>query len=106
MEDKFIYSESAAKGYDQTFGCHVTVRFIPALLAAARLGPGMRVLDIATGTGLVAEAALAAIGATGHVTAADLSPFMLNKARQRLAGHSNSSFSIEDGQELSFQDSS
>ena len=33
-----------------------------------------RPLDIAAGTGLAAEAALVAVGPTGHVTAADLSP--------------------------------
>ena len=44
----------------------------------------MRVLDIATGTGLSAEAALAAVGRTGHVTAADVSPAMAEKARERL----------------------
>ncbi len=32
--------------------------------------------SIATGTGLSAEAALAAVGPRGHVTAADLSPAM------------------------------
>ena len=41
----------AAEGYDRTFGCHVSVRFVPALLNAAQLAPGMRVLDVATGPG-------------------------------------------------------
>jgi nitroreductase len=49
---------------------------MPFLLRAAHLAPGMRVLDIATGTGHSAEAALAAVGPTGHVTAADVSPDM------------------------------
>jgi ubiquinone/menaquinone biosynthesis C-methylase UbiE len=44
----------------------------------------MRVLDIAAGTGLSAEAALFAVGPTGHVTAADVSPAMAEKARERL----------------------
>jgi protein-L-isoaspartate O-methyltransferase len=57
----------------------------------------MHVLDIATGTGLSAEAALAAVGPTGHVMAADLSPAMAQKARDRLGKAPNASVSVEDG---------
>ena len=66
----------------------------------------MHVLDIATGTGLSAEAALAAVGLTGHVTAADVSPAMAEKARERLGKAPNASVSVEDGQALSFADCS
>ena len=103
MAEQLAYRDEAAAGYDRAFG-HVSARFVPFLLGAARLAPGMRVLDVATGTGLVAEAALAAVGPTGHVTAADLSPAMLEKARQRLRGHPNTAFAVEDGQALSFPD--
>src|ERR1700720_1985756 len=78
--------------------------FMPFLLRAAHLAPGMRVLDIATGTGLSAEAALAAVGPTGHVTAADVSPAMAEKARERLSEACNASVLVEDGQALSFSD--
>ena len=105
MAKGLTYGNDAAAGYDRAFG-HVSARFVPALLRAARLAPGMRVLDIATGTGLVAEAALAAVGPSGHITAADLSPAMLEKARQRLGGHANASFAVEDGQALTFPDGS
>ena len=47
---------TAAAGYDATVG-EMTRWIVPALLRAARLAPGMRVLDIATDTGLAAEAA-------------------------------------------------
>jgi ubiquinone/menaquinone biosynthesis C-methylase UbiE len=50
---------------------------------AAHIAPGMHVLDIATGTGLWADAALAAVGPTGYVMAADVSPAMAEKARER-----------------------
>jgi ubiquinone/menaquinone biosynthesis C-methylase UbiE len=93
--------DAAAGTYDQIFG-RVSREFVPALLRAARLAPGMRVLDVATGTGNVAEAALAAVGPTGHVTAADLSSAMLERARERLGGHANTSFFVEDGQALGF----
>lgn len=105
MAEGLTYGSDAAAGYDRAFG-HVSARFVPSLVRAARLVPGMRVLDIATGTGLVAEAALAAVGPAGHVTAADLSPAMLARARERLGGHANVSFAAEDGQALSFADGS
>ena len=53
----------------------------------------MRVLDIATGTGLAAGPALAVVGPTGHVTAADVSPSMVEKARARLGNAPNASVS-------------
>src|SRR3712207_4632067 len=81
----------------------MTRRIIPALLRAARLAPGMRVLDIATGTGLAAEAAADVVGASGHVVAADISPAMLDWARERLGALPNVSLSVEDGQDLGFR---
>jgi ubiquinone/menaquinone biosynthesis C-methylase UbiE len=66
----------------------------------------MRVLDIAAGTGLAAEIALELVGPTGHVTAADLSPAMVEKARDRLSRAKNASAAVEDGQALSFSEGS
>jgi hypothetical protein len=79
MAEKLAFKEAAAAEYDRAF-THVTAHFMPFMLRAAHIAPGMRVLDIATGTELSAEAALAAVGPTGHVTAADISPAMTEKA--------------------------
>ena len=49
-------------------------------LQRAGLGPGMRVLDIATGTGLVAREALALVGPGGAVVGLDPSEGMLGEA--------------------------
>ena len=95
----------ASAGYDRAFA-RVTTHFVPFLLRAAHIAAGMRVLDIAAGTGLVAEAALHIVGPTGHVTAADLSPAMVEKSRERLGHARNTSVAIEDGQALSFPDES
>ena len=97
--------DASAQTYDQVFG-RVSREFVPGLLRAARLAPGMRVLDVATGTGNVAEAALASIGLTGHVPAVDLSLAMLEQARELLQGRKNVSFSVDDGQALGFPDGS
>jgi ubiquinone/menaquinone biosynthesis C-methylase UbiE len=59
MAEELTFKNEAAAEYDRAFA-HVTAHFMPFLLRAAHVVPGMRVLDIATGTGLSAEAALAA----------------------------------------------
>ena len=105
MAEKLTFRDEAAALYDEAFA-HVTAYFMPFLLRAAGVAPGMRVLDIATGTGLSAEAALGAVGPAGHVTAADVSPPMIAKARERLAHVPNVSISVEDGQALPFPDES
>lgn len=80
MAEELTYKDEAAAGYDLAFG-HVTAMFAPTLLKAARLGPGMRVLDVATGTGIVAQESLKIVGQTGYVTATDVSPAMIARAR-------------------------
>jgi ubiquinone/menaquinone biosynthesis C-methylase UbiE len=105
MAEELTFKDAAAAEYDRAFA-HVTAHFMPFLMRAAQLAPGMRVLDIATGTGLSAEAALAAVGPTGDVTAADISPAMVEKARERFGETANVSVSVEDGQALSFPDGS
>jgi ubiquinone/menaquinone biosynthesis C-methylase UbiE len=105
VPEELTYKDEAAAGYDRAFG-RITAHFVPFLLRAAQVAPGMRVLDIAAGTGLAAEAALRAVGTAGHVTAADLSPAMVKKARRRLGNATNVSLAIEDGQALSFSDES
>ncbi len=88
MSEELTYKDKAATGYDRTFA-RVTTHFVPLMLYAARTAPGMRVLDIAAGTGLASEAALRPVGPTGHVTVADLSTAMVGKARQRLGNAAN-----------------
>jgi ubiquinone/menaquinone biosynthesis C-methylase UbiE len=93
------FRDTAAAGYDRAVG-HMTRQLIAPLLRAARLSPGQRVLDIATGTGVAAEAAAEAVGPSGHVVAADIAPAMVERARERLAGAPNVSFAVEDGHRL------
>jgi demethylmenaquinone methyltransferase/2-methoxy-6-polyprenyl-1,4-benzoquinol methylase len=53
-------------------------------LRRAGLRPGMRLLDVATGTGLVAASARTLVGSTGTVVGVDPSRGMLEQARQTL----------------------
>jgi len=62
-----------------------------AMLDAARVGPGSRVLDIAAGAGEQTLAAARRVGPTGHVLATDISPTILRyaKAAAQAAGLAN-----------------
>ena len=55
-------------------------------LRRAGLRPGMRLLDVATGTGLVARGAVDILGEPGQVVGVDPSRGMLREARKALAG--------------------
>jgi hypothetical protein len=67
MTEELLFKGEAAVEYDRAFA-HVTRYFMPFLLRAADVGSGMRVLDIATGTGLSAEAVLAVVGPLGEAS--------------------------------------
>jgi ubiquinone/menaquinone biosynthesis C-methylase UbiE len=95
------YYDAGASGYDRSFGA-VSAEFIPTLLRVADLAAGQRVLDVATGTGIAAQAAAAMVGPSGHVVASDISAPILDQARARLGGLSNVSFANEDGERMSF----
>ena len=79
-----------------------------ALLAAAALQVGERVLDVACGTGLVATRASAAVGATGSVVGTDLSARMVEAAAQRAAEANATSvrFARMDAEALELPDAS
>ena len=79
--------------------------FVPAVLAAAKVAPGQRVLDVSTGTGEVALAALPIIGTSGLLIAADIAPAMLEAARDRVNEPAFLPVAA-DGQKLPFGDGS
>jgi ubiquinone/menaquinone biosynthesis C-methylase UbiE len=56
------------------------------LLEWAAPGPGERVLDVASGTGVVARQAAPIVGRSGHVVGVDFSPHMLAVAREAARG--------------------
>src|SRR5262249_6955462 len=88
--EELVFERQARASSDRHFA-HVRRYFMPFFLRPARIVRGMRALDIAPGTGLSAEPALSAVGPTGHVTAADVSPAMAEKARERLGEARNAS---------------
>jgi demethylmenaquinone methyltransferase/2-methoxy-6-polyprenyl-1,4-benzoquinol methylase len=63
----------------------VDARWRRSTIAALRLQPGQRVLDVATGTGKLALAAAKAVGPDGEVLGLDASAGMLDRARRAAA---------------------
>ena len=83
-------------------GRHVT----EALIEYSRPQLGMKVLDVACGTGEPAISLAGIVGHEGHVTALDLSPDLLQIAEERARQRALSNFSIRqaDAHHLPFPD--
>ncbi|HSM85169.1 MAG TPA: class I SAM-dependent methyltransferase [Candidatus Limnocylindrales bacterium] len=78
------------------------------IVAAAQVAAGMRVLDVACGTGEPAISIATQLAATGEVIGVDVSPAPLKIAEQRAAhrGLKNVRFEQADAHKLPFGDSS
>lgn len=91
--------QRAAVHYPGTFGT-LTLQAVEPLLDAAGVGPGLRVLDVASGPGYAASAA----GARGaRVAGVDFSPPMVDEARRR---YPDLVFREGDAAALPFEDAS
>src|SRR6476619_1129429 len=90
--------QSAAMGSDMT----------RAIVEAAQVQPGMRVLDVACGTGEPGISLAALLADTGEVVGVDLSPAPLKIAEERAAqrGLANARFEQADAHHLPFADNS
>ena len=76
----------------------------PRLVEASGIGPGVRVLDVAAGTG---NASLPAAQAGADVTASDLTPELLEASRQRVdAAGLTLAWAEADAEHLPFEDAS
>jgi ubiquinone/menaquinone biosynthesis C-methylase UbiE len=77
-----------------------TQRVAKRLLELANLKAGENVLDVGTGTGLVATVAAQIAGTTGKVVGVDFSPEMLAQAKQKAVGISQLEFIRGDAEHL------
>jgi len=79
-----------------------------AILEAAHLRPGMRVLDLACGVGDPALSIAAEVAPSGRVTATDLGPGMMSLAEElaRKKGLANIEFREANAESLPFADAS
>lgn len=69
--------------YDAELGPVLFERWARVLLDFADVRAGQRILDVASGTGIVARMAAERAGASGRVTASDISPAMVAHAKSR-----------------------
>jgi ubiquinone/menaquinone biosynthesis C-methylase UbiE len=83
MGDTGQLTGSAAEVYDEFFVPALFGAWPPRVVDAARIGPGMRVVDVACGTGVLALEAEARVGPAGSVVGIDLNPGMLAVARHK-----------------------
>jgi ubiquinone/menaquinone biosynthesis C-methylase UbiE len=96
--------DSGASAWDR-FSLRATALYVPALLAAAQITAGQRVLDVATGGGPSAVEAAALVGPSGLVLGTDISPPMLERAKRKIAGLPVE-LAVMDGQALACRDAS
>jgi len=83
MGDSGQVISSAAEVYDEFFVPALFEAWPPKLIATARVGPGMRVVDVACGTGVLAIEAARATQPGGSVVGVDLNPGILAVARSK-----------------------
>lgn len=76
-------SATVAEVYESFFVPALFAEWPDRVLAAAGVGKGQRVLDVACGTGILARSALAWVGAGGQIVGLDLNQGMLDVARRK-----------------------
>jgi len=79
------YKYRLAESFDRrvNYDDEYTVSRAAQLVELAQLESGQSVLDLATGTGIVAILAAQAVGPNGNVIGVDISPGMLDQARRK-----------------------
>jgi SAM-dependent methyltransferase len=83
MGDTGQVTRDAAKVYDELFLPAIFNEWAPRVAELAELEPGMRVLDVACGTGVLSLVAADLVKPDGTVVGLDLNPGMLDVARRK-----------------------
>lgn len=96
--------DRAAAGYDRE-PLRIFAFSADRLVEYAGIGPGHKVLDVATGTGAVALAAAQMVGPSGRVIAIDTAERMLDRAQAKIAqfGVANVDLHLMDAESLEFR---
>ena len=90
--------------YDRYLGPLLFEQYADDLAARIAVTPGMRVLEIACGTGLVTERLVRRLRGEGTVVATDLNEPMIAYARQKPFGASGVEWRPADGTKLPFEE--
>ncbi len=83
MGDTGQVTREAAEVYDELFLPAIFNEWAPRVAELAELEPGMRVLDVACGTGVLSLVAADLVKPDGTVVGLDLNPGMLDVARRK-----------------------
>ncbi|MEO1429630.1 MAG: class I SAM-dependent methyltransferase [Cyanobacteria bacterium J06633_8] len=110
-KDKISYKQQLLTDFNNRSNYDNGRFYIPIanrLVEFGNLQNGQKILDIATGTGIVALKAAQKVGSEGKVIAVDISSGMLSNAKQKLAQTSlqNVEFIEADAEELDFDGNS
>lgn len=106
------FKQQVAALYDQRSNSYDEGDFHPLLahrlIEHIGIHAGQKILDIATGTGLVAIEAAQVVGSSGQVVGVDISTGLLKVAQRKIsaAGLSNIELVIADAENLDFPDNS
>ena len=101
------YKQRLASSFDRrvNYDDEYTVHRATQLVEVAQLKTGDSVLDLATGTGIVAILAAKAVGAKGKVIGVDISSGMLAQARRKISAEALQTIKLieADVEELNFE---
>lgn len=115
MSDKIDldeYKQQVADYFDRRTNYDSESEFHPTLahrlIERANIREGQTILDIATGTGLVAIEAAQIVGDRGYVVGVDISPGMLDRAKRKIeaAGLTNIEMRLADVETVEFSENS
>ncbi len=76
-------SANAAKVYEEFYLPGLFAEWTPRVIDAAKIQSGQRVVDVACGTGVLAQAVADRVGTTGLTVGVDINEGMLNIAREK-----------------------
>ena len=76
-------SANAAKVYEEFYLPGLFAEWPPRVIDAAKIRSGQRVVDVACGTGVLAQAVADRVGSTGLTVGVDINEGMLNIAREK-----------------------
>jgi ubiquinone/menaquinone biosynthesis C-methylase UbiE len=90
--------------YDRHLGPVIFEPYAADLACRLRTAPRVRVLEVASGTGIVTRRLLAQLPADGKLVVTDLNQAMVDVARQRLPADTRLQLRTADAQQLPFAD--
>jgi len=104
VEQHAAFVGSVPPNYDRYLGPLLFHQYADDLVARLPLSHGMRVLEIACGTGIVTEPLLRRLAGQGTLVATDLNDAMMAYARTRIADNLALEWRQADGTSLPFPD--